>query len=223
MEINVKINRIIQGDCIGLLRKLPNNCVNLIVTDPPYGDNVAYGWNNKTIKNNQNPLINCFAIAEFYRILKRNSSTYIFTNWKHYPFLTEFILRYTKFKIRHVVVWKKHNFEMGWAFRHQYELILVLEKGKPKYNLTNFSDVQTAQHINHNKRTHPHEKPVDLITKLINHSSKKGDLVLDPFCGSGSVCVACKESGRNWIGMELDKGYVEMTKEKIRFSYNRNF
>jgi len=50
MEINVKINRIIQGDCIGLLRKLPNNCVNLIVTDPPYGDNVAYGWNNKTIK-----------------------------------------------------------------------------------------------------------------------------------------------------------------------------
>lgn len=144
-----------------------------------------------------------------YRILKLNSSVYIFTNWKHYPFLTEFVLRYTKFKIRHLVIWKKHNFGLGWAFRHQYEMILVLEKGKPKYNLKDFSDVQSAQHINHNLQTHPHEKPQDLLRKMILHSSKEGDLVLDPFAGSGSTCKACNELNRKWIGVELDERWID--------------
>jgi len=209
----MKPNKIIQGDCIKVMKEMPNNSVDLIITDPPYGDNVAYGWNNKTIRNNENPLINCLALVECYRILKRNTSLYLFTNWKHYPFLTEFIFRYTKFKIRHLVVWKKHNFGLGWAFRHQYELILVLEKGKPKYNLTNFSDVQNAKHINHGKLNHPHEKPLDLLTKMIEHSSKKGDLVLDPFSGSGSTCKACENVGRKWIGIELDERWVRIERK----------
>ena len=204
----MELNKIIHGDCIEVMKGMPNRCVDLIVTDPPYGDNVAYGWNNKTIKNNENPLINCSALVEMYRVLKLNSSLYLFTNWKHYPFLTEFISRYTKFKIRHLVVWKKHNFGLGWAFRHQYELILVLEKGKPKYNLKNFSDVQTASHINHNKLNHPHEKPLDLLKKMIIHSSNEGDVVLDPFAGSGSTCKACEELGRRWIGIELDDQWI---------------
>lgn len=208
-------NQIIKGDCIREMQRIPNNSVNLIITDPPYGDNVAYGWNNKKIKNNENPLINCLALVEFYRVLKKNASAYIFTNWKHYPFLTEFILRYTKFKVRHLIVWKKQHFGLGWAFRHQYELILVLEKGKPKYHSTNFSDVQTCNSVNHNSQTHPHEKPVDLICKMIEHSSKTGDVILDPFCGSGAVCVACKGMNRNWIGIELDEGYVEMAKKRL--------
>jgi len=197
-------NKIYQGDCLKIMPNIESNSIDLIITDPPYGDNVAYGFNNKTIQNNENPLINCNALVEMYRILKRNSSLYVFTNWKHYPFLTEFIIRYTKFKIRHLVVWEKHNFGLGWAFRHQYELILVLEKGKPKYNLKNFSDVQTASHINHNKMNHPHQKPIDLLSKIILHSSKEGDLILDPFAGSGSTCKACNKLNRKWIGIELD-------------------
>ena len=216
MKAGLEINKIIQGDCIEVMKTFPNNCVDLILTDPPQGDNVGYGWNNKKIKNNENPLINCSALVEMYRVLKRNRSCYVFTNWKHYPFLTEFILRYTKFKIRHLVVWKKHNFGLGWAFRHQYELILVLEKGKPKYNLTNFSDVQTCSHINHHDKTHPHEKPVVLITKMVEHSSKKGDLVLDPFCGSGAVCIACQKTDRNWIGIELEEKWVGVARRRIK-------
>jgi len=204
----METNKIINADCIEYMKILPNNCVDLIITDPPYGNNVKYGWNNKRIKNDETPLINCTALVEMYRVLKRNRSLYLFTNWKHYPFLTEFILRYTKFKIRHLVVWKKHNFGLGWAFRHQYELILILEKGKPKYNLTDFSDVQSASHINHNKENHPHEKPIDLLMKMIAHSSKKGDLVLDPFAGSGSTCKACEKLERKWIGIELDEKWI---------------
>jgi len=199
------------------MKTIPNNSIDLIITDPPYGDNVAYGWSNKTIKNNENPLINCSALIECYRILRKNKSLYIFTNWKHYPFLTEFILRYTKFKIRHLIVWRKHNFGLGWAFRNQFELILVLEKGKPKYNLNDFSDVQNASHINHNDLTHPHEKPVDLIIKMIEHSSKEGDLILDPFCGSGSICLASEKTNRKWIGIELEEKYVVMAKERLNY------
>jgi len=208
----MELNKIIQGDCLQIMKTYPNNCIDLILTDPPYGDNVAYGWNNKIIKNNENPLINCNALIEMYRILKQNRSLYIFTNWKHYPFLTEFIIRYTKFNIRHLIVWKKHNFGLGWAFRHQYELILVLEKGKPKYNLTDFSDVQTSSHINHNKLNHPHQKPLDLLKKIILHSSKEGDLILDPFAGSGSTCKACNELNRKWIGIELDERWIDTIK-----------
>ncbi len=215
----MEVNKIIMGDCIEVMKSFPNRSINLIVTDPPYGDNVGYGFNNKRIKNNENPIINCSALVEMYRILKNNSSAYIFTNWKHYPFLTEFIIRYTDFKIRHLVVWKKHNFGLGWAFRHQYELILVLEKGKPKYNLKDFSDVQSASHINHNKLTHPHEKPQDLLMKIILHSSSSGDLVLDPFAGSGSTCKACNKLNRKWIGIELDEKWIDL---KLNFNGGKN-
>lgn len=208
MEERIPQNKVIFGDCITVMKDFPSNYFDLIITDPPYGDNTGYGWNNKKIVNNENPLINCQALVECYRVLKRNRSVYLFTNWKHYPFLTEFIIRYTKFKIRHVVVWKKHNFGLGWAFRHQYELIIVLEKGKPKYNLTNFSDVQTCSHINHNKINHPHEKPVDLLMRMIEHSSKKGDIILDPFAGSGSTCKAAERMQRKWIGIEIDKKWL---------------
>jgi len=218
----MKNNEIISGDCLQVMKNIPKNSIDLILTDPPYGDNVVYGTTNKSILNNENPLINCSALVEFYRVLKNNRSVYIFTNWKHYPFLTEFIMRYTKFRIRHLIIWKKHNFGLGWAFRHQYEMILVLEKGKPKYNLKDFSDVQTASHISHNQLTHPHEKPIDLITKIIDHSSKLGDLILDPFCGSGAICKAAQINNRKWIGIELDEKYVEMAKEKLfcRNGYN---
>ena len=216
MKKKISYNKLINGDCITFLKKLPSNCIDLIITDPPYGDNTAYGIKDKKIKNNENPLLCCKALFEYYRILKRNTTIYTFTNWKHYSFLVEFITRYTKFKIRHLIVWKKNNFGMGWFFRHQYELILVLEKGKPKYNLNNFSDVQTSTSIRHNKKSHPHEKPLDLIIKIIKHSSKKGDLILDPFCGSGSICIACKKTDRRFIGVELDKKYFKMANKRLR-------
>lgn len=206
-------NKLILGECLEVMKKMPSNSIDLIITDPPYGDNIAY-YGNKTIENNENPLLNCIALVECYRVLRKNKTMYNFTNWKHLPFLTEFISKYTKFKIRHVIVWKKPNFGMGYAFRHQYELILVLEKGNPKYYLTNFSNVQESSFIS-GKSIHPHQKPLDLITKMIKHSSKEGDLVFDPFCGSGSTCISAKINNRNWLGIELDSKFLEIAKNRI--------
>lgn len=211
-------NKVILGDCITVMKQMSNNSIDLIITDPPYGDNIQY-YGNKTIENNENPLLNCKALVEGYRILKKNKTMYNFTNWKHLPFLTDFISKYTKFKIRHVVVWKKPNFGMGYAFRHQFELILVLEKGNPKYNLTNFSNVQESKFIS-DKSIHPHQKPLDLLTKIIKHSSKEGDLVFDPFCGSGSTCLAAKLTKRDWFGIEMDEEYFEIANKRLKEESN---
>ncbi|MGV8142262.1 MAG: DNA-methyltransferase [Candidatus Pacearchaeota archaeon] len=212
----MELNKIISGDCIQIMRKMPSNSVDLIVTDPPYGDDISY-YGNKTIENNENPLVNCLALVECYRILKKNKTLYNFTNWKHLPFLNEFIMRYTKFKIKHVIVWKKPNFGMGYAFRHQFELILVLEKGDPKYNLTNFSNVQESKHISA-KSAHPHQKPLDLLNKIIKHSSNEEEIVFDPFCGSGSTCISALLNKRKWIGIEKDPKYVQLAKTRLENS-----
>ncbi len=211
--MKMESNSIILGDCISLMKEMDSNVVDLIITDPPYGDNITY-YGNKSIQNNESPLTNCLALVECYRVLKRNKTMYNFTNWKHLPFLTEFITKYTKFKIKHVIVWKKPNFGLGYAFRHQFELILVLEKGNPKYNLTNFSNVQESKHIS-DKSIHPHQKPVDLLTKIIKHSSEKGDIVFDPFCGSGSTCLAAKHSIRQWFGIEKDPKYFKIAESRL--------
>jgi len=211
-------NRLVLGECLEVMKKMPGNSVDLIITDPPYGDNIAY-YGNKTIENNENPLLNCIALVECYRVLKKNKTLYNFTNWKHLPFLNYFITKYTKFKIRHVIVWKKPNFGMGYAFRHQFELILVLEKGNPKYNLTNFSNVQESKYIS-SKSIHPHQKPLDLLIKIIEHSSKEGDLILDPFCGSGSTCVAAKIKKRRWFGIEINSNYLKIAKNRLNYQVN---
>jgi len=209
-------NQIYKMDCMIGLKKMPNRCVDLIITDPPYGDNVSYGRWNKAIANNQHPLTNCMALFEFQRILKDNSVIYNFTSWKHYPFLTEFVMRYTNLKIRHLVVCNKRGMKLGYGFRNKHELILVLEKGKGEYNLKNFANVIDFDTITHTEKSHPHKKPDNLIERLLLHSSKENDLVLDPFVGGGTTAIVCKKLKRNFIGFEIDEKYHSLAIQKIK-------
>ena len=210
-----EVNSIYQRDCLEAMKKIPNKSIDLIITDPPYGDNCNYGRWNKGIANNQHPLISCMALFEFQRILKNNAVVYNFTSWKHYPFLTEFIMRYTCFKIRHLIVCNKKGMKLGYGFRNKYELILVLEKGKGKYYLKDFANVIDFDTITHTQTSHPHKKPERMIERLLNHSSKEGDVVLDPFLGEGTTAVACKKLGRNFIGFEIDSNYFSLACKKI--------
>jgi site-specific DNA-methyltransferase (adenine-specific) len=110
----------------------------------------------------------------------------------------------------------KNNIGMGYGFRNQYELCLVLEKGKVKYNRNDVSNVLPMQHIQHDENSHPHEKAVGLLKLLIEHSSKEGDLVLDCFAGTGSTLVACQELKRNFIGIELEPRWHKIAEERIK-------
>lgn len=105
---------------------------------------------------------------------------------------------------------------MGYGFRNQYELCLVLEKGEVKYNRADVSNVLNMQHIHHDKDSHPHEKGLELLKLLIDHSSKENDIILDCFAGSGSTLVACKEMKRNYIGIELDPKWITIIKNRLK-------
>lgn len=213
----MELNKIHQGDCLELLKQVPDNSIHLVLTDPPYGDGVSYGRNEKEIENNQDETINYKVLPLLYSKIREGGVCYLFTNWKFSAKLQNFINADTKFKIRMQIVVVKNNFGMGYGFRNQYELCLVLEKGEgAKYNLNDFSNVIKMQHIQHDEDTHPHEKGLEMIKKIVLHSSNEGDTVLDPFLGSGTTALACKYTKRNFIGMEISPEYCEIARQRLR-------
>lgn len=208
--------KIINGDCFEVLKMLPDNCMSLVITDPPYGDNIGYGRSGKTILNNEDETINYKLLDVIYPKMKDNTSLYLFTNWKFEIKLRNYIENNTKFNIRMLIIMIKNNIGMGYSFRNQYELCLVIEKGVPKYNLGGFSNVYKVRHIKQDKTTHPHQKDEFFIQKIIKHSSKEGDLVFDPFLGSGTTAIACKQLNRKCLGIELEEKYVNMANNKLK-------
>ncbi len=206
-------NRILQGDALSLMRDWPSQSVDLLLSDPPYGNAVAYGRARRTIIGDEHPLIGLQAVAAAYRLLKRNSTAYVFCAPNHLGLLEHFILRYTKFRMREVLVWNKKQVGFGYTFRRAYECILVLEKGEPTYydtpipNLLSYSRGDT--------KLHPHAKPLPLLERLIRSSSLPGDLVFDPFAGSGSTLLAAKNLDRNYLGVEIDEGYAQIARGRL--------
>ena len=193
-----------------------DSSIDLIVTDPPYGDGCGYGRNGKTILNNEDESINYKIIPLLYKVLKPDKSCYLFTNWKFESKIRHFIENETNFNIRMLICIVKNNFGLGYGFRNQSEYCLVLEKGNPKYNLNDFSNVLKMQHIQHDQETHPHQKGLYLIKKIIRHSSNEGDIVLDCFSGSGTTAVACSELNRQFICIEKDEKYYKLSLDRLK-------
>jgi site-specific DNA-methyltransferase (adenine-specific) len=210
---NLQLDRIIHADASYILPQLPTHSVDLIVTDPPYGDNVRYGPQNIHIAGNEHPLLGLSVMNLAYRVLKRNTTAYMFCSIRHLDFVRAFFSRYTGYRLREVIIWNKLIMGVGPAFRKQYECILVLEKGKPTYhdprmlNLLGYKRVRSSNH--------PHIKPVELIKQLISHSSTEGALVLDPFIGTGTTAIAARELGRHFIGIELDGRYCRLARARL--------
>lgn len=219
----MELNKIHQGDAEELVPKIPNESIDLIVVDPPYGDGIGYGRLDKKIANNKDESINYRILPILYDKLRTGGVCYIFTNWKFSPLISQFCAKETGFMVRMQLVIVKNNFGMGYGFRNQYELCLVLEKGKAKYNRNDVSNVLKMENILHDKNTHPHEKGVGLLKLLIEHSSKEGDTVLDCFAGSGSTLVACKQLKRNFIGIELEENWVQLAEQRIKNISNTLF
>lgn len=214
MTASLPRNQIICGDALHVLKRLPDKSIDLVVTDPPYGDNTSYGIHNRTIAGNEHPLIALSVMYAAYRVLKANTSAYMFCGMRHLAFIRAFFQGYTKYRIRDMLIWDKMLRGRGHGFRRQYECILVLEKGKPRYHSPGLSNVlrfQRARAIRH-----PHEKPVELIETLIRQSSDERDVVLDPFVGSGTTAVAAQRLNRHYIGVELDRSYYAVAEKRLQ-------
>ena len=220
------INQIIHGDCLEVMKEIPDNYVDLVVTDPPYkltGGGRGDGANSKRpkgmlSKNEQN----LFEVPKFedwlpevYRVLKEGSHCYIFVNFKN---LSELMskTRLLGFKHSNLLVWEKNNCTPSQYYMKNAEYVLLCYKRPAKY-INDIGGSKTVHKFNNviGNKVHPTEKPIDLLEFYIKNSSKEKELVLDPFVGSGTTAIACLNTDRQYIGIELDERYVEIARRRI--------
>lgn len=218
---------LINDNMFNSFKYIENESVDLIVTDPPYkitsrgrgfeGTTSSGGMFLKPSVNSGKMFLEIpdpyeFA-KEFYRVLKNETHCYIMTNNKN---LKNMIISFEKagFHFIKALIWVKDNKIMSQAYMSQFEFVLFFRKGKFKrINNCGESDVlflKNSKHKNSDgKNIHDTEKPIELFKILIENSSKVGDLVLDPFCGVCGCAVPCLRMNRKFIGIDLERKFIE--------------
>lgn len=205
---------VVNGDCIAEMEKLADASVDCVITDPPYGINYVSNFrvvDSEVVKAvNNDDLQSALKLWEkackvLSRKMKPDSHIYIFTSWKVYPQFAEITARY--FRIKNCLIWEKNNWSMGdldGNYAEQYEMAIFATKGNRKLNGGRDTNILHFDRVANGSLLHSCEKPVDMLRFLISKSSNPGELVIDPFAGSGSTLVACKQAGRAYWGCELD-------------------
>lgn len=229
MTLEDLIGKITCADCLDILKQLPDKCVDLVLTDPPYrvisggrGDEISrLKWNSplgilskndgKIFKHNDIDFNEW--IPEVYRILKDNTDFYCMTNTINMFKLYE-ICSKCGFKLHNVLVWEKNNATPNRWYMKNCEYTLFFYKGNAK-SINNMSSKTVHKFINPFNEYHPTQKPVELFELYIGNSSKENDLVLDCFSGSGTTAVACHKLKRRFICIEKDPEYWKASYERL--------
>jgi site-specific DNA-methyltransferase (adenine-specific) len=202
--MNAILNHMHLGDCINLMQSIPDKSIDLIVTDPPYL--VGYkSRDGRSIKGDRTSEWLDPSFSQMYRILKPNSLAISFYGWNHVDkFMTAW--RKAGFRIVGHLVFAKHYASRIGLTEARHECAYLLSKGNPPSPSRILPDVMPWGRYTGN-RLHPTQKPVEILRNLIRSFSDVGDVVLDPFAGSGSTLIAARQLHRSWIGMELDPVY----------------
>lgn len=216
------------GDCLNLMKEMPSDSVDLIITDPPYktitgGDKNGANsvrpkgmlGGNRKLFTHQNEIHPKDWMPIIYSVLKPNSHAYIFTNALNMQVMLEEASK-AGFQLHNILVWEKNNCTPSQFYMKNCEYVLFLRKGKAKW-INNIGGSKTVHQFNNiiGSKLHPTQKPVDLLEFYINNSSAEGDIIFDPFMGVGSTGIACLNTNRNFVGMEIDEEYFNIAKERI--------
>lgn len=157
-------------------------------------------------------------LPEIYRVLKQGTHCYLMINARNLKEL-QTKAEAVGFKFQNLLVWVKNNQTPQKCYCSKTELILMLRKGRERYiNDMGTSNVFSYPNIIGNKH-HPNEKPVELMRDLIVNSTNEGDIVLDPFMGSGSTCLACKQTGREYVGIEIEQKYYDIAVKRLNSAF----
>jgi site-specific DNA-methyltransferase (adenine-specific)/modification methylase len=228
----MKLNNIANMDCLEYLKSLPENSVDLVVTDPPYNvsqkHDIKYG--SIHIKKHFGDWDYGFdprsVLKELKRILKPKGQIFIFCSTKQIPEYMGILSKDWQF--RNLLIWYKKNpaprfSKTNFVFATEYlvyginspetkpgEITFNFGKQNEMHNMFITSSLQGKERVKDGdgKTLHPTQKPLNILRKLIEIASNKGDVVLDPFMGVGSTAVACKQTGRFFLGCEINKEYV---------------
>ena len=193
------------------LQTLPSESVDFVLTDPPYL--VRYkDRSGRTIANDDHPGSVLGAFNDLYRVLKPNTFCVSFYGWNSVAVFFEAWKRAGFTAVGHIVWHKDYSSRRGFLnARHEQAYVLV--KGRPAKPAQPLDDVRPWEYSGN--VAHPTEKAVSVLQPLIRSFSRPGDLVLDPFSGSGSTLVAAALSGRRYMGIDLEAKYVELARRRL--------
>ena len=211
-------NKVICGDCLEVMKGIPDNSVDLVLTDPPYGIGYSRHIENPKhdkLKNDSNLLWLKDFLINVRRILKDNGSIYCFCSWHNVDIFKQEIEK--KFCIRNMLIWSKGGMGMGdldTTYGCTYELCFYANQSPQILNGDRDKDVLSYKRSGN--LCHPTQKPENLFKFLISKSSKENDLILDPFLGSGTTAVAAKQLGRRFIGIEISPEYCKIAEQRLQ-------
>src|SRR5215510_12087977 len=212
------------ADAVSWLRGQPAESVDLLVTDPAYESlekHRAVGTTTrlKHSKASSNDWFRVFPnerfaelFAEVFRVLKPDTHFYLFCDAET-MFVAKPEAERAGFRFWKPLVWDKRTIGMGYHYRARYEFILFFEKGKRRLNDLGTPDIITVPRI---RGGYPAEKPAEIADVLIRQSSNTGDVVCDPFMGSGSVGIAALRLGRRFLGNDLNPEAVRIAAQRLR-------
>ena len=222
------INSIVKGDALDLYGHIENNSIDLIVTDPPYDIGISGRANRGVLKG-----FKSFASKDLQNISKGIDIEQHFTEWKRIlKKFHLFVFCSNKQLVEYLSIAKKNSY--------QYSVLIWHKRNAPPFtNNTWKSDIEYIVHIKESgvcfrgdsklyssnievsRYDHPTEKPVELVKKFISIGSKEGDIVFDPFVGSGTTVQACINLNRRYIGFEISDKFFKIAKEREAMSLGK--
>ena len=214
------------SDALQLMQQLPPECIDCIVTDPPYptisgGKNSApgYGFRESVLRENDGHIFqfNDCSASEYlplmYRVLRDGGHCYTMTNVLNLRDTLN-VAAAAGFQLHNLLIWQKNTGTANRWYMKFAEYTLFLRKG-PARTINNPGSSNIFAANNPRNKAHPTEKPVELMEHYITNSTQPGDVVLDPFAGSGATLVAAQRTSRRWIGCEIDPMYYWPTAARI--------
>jgi len=242
-SVSLNLNQIYQGDCLELIKKVPDGSIDLVFSDPPYNLSKS-NFKMKFVKSGGSDLstnkgnwdrytdleFELFTerwLKECYRVLKHNGTLWTAGSY-HNIYLTGHLTKKIGFEILGEILWHKSDATPNLSctrFVADHENFIWSRKGRGNtFNYKEMRDMNGGKQMRSlwskgktagGKRIHPTQKPEWLLERVILSTSKEGDVVLDPFLGSGTTAVIAKRFGRNFLGFELDAGYYEKALERL--------
>lgn len=227
------------GDAIEEMKKIPDNSIHLIVTDPPYNLNKDYGNNTDNLEFNDYLEFSRQWLKEAKRVLTDNGSIYVFMGMKYISYIYSILEQELSMTFNSWITWyytQGIGKTKGFSPRHDDILLFTKSPKKFVFNLdeiripqkyyrsvnnmrgANPGNVWEFSHMhycNKNRKKHPTQKPEGLFERMILASSNEGDMILDPFVGSGTALRVCQQTNRNGIGIDINPEYIDMARDRL--------
>jgi len=218
--MEIEINKAYEMDCVEFLEKLPDESVDLVVTDPPYKLSQRYGT---SVDADNVMAVSSIMVSmrQFSRVLKKGRFAVIFYDKRILPLLFQAV-KYTDLRYDDQIFlyrrWGNAHKRNGWMCCT--DPVIIFKKGdekpfRPDHKIKTNHDTYIKSSPEKKSYGHPAQKPLNIVEDLINQFSNEGDLVCDPYLGSGTTAVASTLLKRNWVGCDNSKEFISISNNRL--------